>query len=133
MIKNSIIKAKLRRSRVSFKKTVFETEDIEKRNFDDLNLTENEKVIALYELDNYCWVLTNINFFIPTSQVKIKLKDLVKVDFDKVKKNIETKNVNTELTLYAKEKEYNVFFEEGTWHVFYNLFIFIIGKYSRDR
>ncbi|QTE21225.1 hypothetical protein [Polaribacter cellanae] len=126
MIKSSIIRAKLSRSRVTFVKTLFEIKDIKKHNFDDLNLDENEEVIALYEIDNYRWVLTNINFFIPTSQIKIKLSDLVKVDFDSVKENIEIKKTNTELTLHTKERVYKVFFEEGTWHVFYNLFIFII-------
>jgi len=126
MIKSSIIRAKIRRSRVSFIDTIFEPEDIKKYNFDDLNLEDNEEVIVLYEVNNYRWVLTNVNFFIPTSQIKIKLSDLVKVDFDRVKKNIETKSINTELTFHTNKRAYEVSFEEGTWHVFYNLFIFII-------
>lgn len=126
MIKSSIIRAKLLRSRISFDYTFFEKGDINRGNFDDIKLIENEEIIAFYEENDYRWILTNINFFIPKNELKIKLSDLTKVDFEKVKKNIETKSINTELTLYTEKRKYKVFFEEGTWHVFYNLFLFII-------
>lgn len=133
MIKSSIIKAKIRRSKVSFVDTFFDIEDIQKHNIDNLILSENEEIIVLYKKDNnYNWVLTNINFYIPTNEIIIKLSDLVKVDFEELKKNPEQKRVNKELTLFTKNEKYRVLFEEGTWHVFYNLFLFIIGKNKRS-
>lgn len=126
MIKSSIIRAKLRRSRVSFTDTIFEVEDVRKYNFDDLNLLDNEEIIVFYKTENYRWVLTNFNLFISTNKIKIKLVDLVKIDAENIRKKMGSKKTNTELTLYTKDNSYKVFFEDGTWHVFYNVFLFII-------
>jgi hypothetical protein len=127
MISISAIKAKFKRSGINFKKTfLFE----EKPFLDEDSLSfihANEKCIIYYkDSNNYNWFLTDKRFIVPSENKVFFLKDLKKIDISNIKSNPEKKTENNELTLFTLDDKFVFFVEEKSWHLFYNIFKFII-------
>lgn len=130
MLSISVIKAKFKRSGLNFKSTFIFDENSEQVNPKDLFVFQtNEKCIIYFTGDNnYSWYLTNKRLIIPVENQFISLTDLTKIDFPNIKNNPSSKMENTELTLFTKSNQFKLFLEENSWHVFYNIFKFIIDK-----
>ncbi len=133
MFNTSILRAKIKRSNISFKNTFLfdESNDmsgvLEKSPM--MALEEGEEIIISYvKSENYKWVLTNHKIYIFNGLDNILLTDLIKVDVENIKGNPDSKTTNTELTLFTNEEARKIFVEEGTWHLFYNVFRFIVNN-----
>ena len=127
MFSISAIKGKFKKSDIDFEKT-FLYEEKPFLNEEALNLLQmNEKCIIYYkESSNYSWYLTDKRFIIPSENRVIYLHDLKKVDISNIKENPSQKMENKELTLFTNNEEFNFFVEQKSWHLFYNIFKFII-------
>ena len=130
MLSISVIKAKFKRSGLNFKSTFIFDENSQQVNPEDLFAFQaNEKCIIYFIRDNnYSWYLTNKRLIIPLEDKYISLSDLTKIDFPNVKNNPSSKMENTELSLFTNSDQFKLFLEEKSWHVFYNIFKFIIDK-----
>lgn len=130
MLSISVIKAKFKRSGLNFKSTFIFDENSDQVNPKDLFVFQtNEKCIIYFTRgNNYSWYLTNKRLIIPVENKFISLTDLTKIDFPNIKNNPSSKMENTELTLFTNSNQFKLFLEENSWHVFYNIFKFIIDK-----
>ncbi|URC11670.1 hypothetical protein [Flavobacterium sp. B183] len=130
MLNISVIKAKFKRSGLNFKSTFIFDENSHQVNPKDLFVFQaNEKCIIYFTRDNnYSWYLTNKRLIIPVENKFISLSDLTKIDFPNIKNNPSSKMENAELTLFTNSNQFKLFLEENSWHVFYNIFKFIIDK-----
>ena len=131
MFKTSILRAKIKRSNVNFQKTIlWDDVDIKFSNNDyiaRLFLDEDEEIILHYiKSKSYKWIFTNKRLIFPNYFKQILLSELVHVDFNSVAENIETKMTNIELGLSTNDETFKIILEEGTWHLFYEVFKFII-------
>lgn len=131
MFKVSTLRAKIKRSNVNFKKTVlWDDIDIEFSNnlyVVKLFLDDKEEIIMHYwKSKNYKWILTDKRLIFPNYFKEVHLSELTHVDFSSIIENPETKMSNTELNLHTKNENFKIFLEEGTWHLFYDVFKFII-------
>ena len=133
MFNTSILRAKIKRSNINFKNTfLFDRpndipDGIEKS--PTITLEEGEEIIISYiKSENYKWTLTNHKIYFFDGMDSILLTDLVKVDVENIKANPDSKTTNTELTLFTNKETRKIFVEEGTWHLFYNVFKFIIDN-----
>ncbi|WP_286920749.1 hypothetical protein [Flavobacterium sp. UBA4197] len=127
MFSISAIKGKFNRSKINFKDTYLYDE----KPFSNIETLKqfqiNEKCIIYYKKNNtYSWYLTNIRFIIPNEGRFVNLTDLKKVDFVNIKENPNLKMENKELTLLTRDEKFTFFVEENSWHLFYNIFKFII-------
>lgn len=129
MFSVSSIKAKFKRSGINYSKTfLWESVSLsEKAIFTKLFQRDEIGIIYYNDCLNYSWCLTNQRIII-LNEKTYNLSDLIKVDFTNVKKNPSQKLSNTELTLFTNYNQFEIFLEENSWHVFYNIFKFIIDK-----
>lgn len=132
MLKSAIILAKIRRSNIDFTETsIWDDEMFPIENY-KLNLDENEQVLISYlsSKNDYRWILSNKKLFLLDNDTEILLEELINVDVDDIKKKSSSKSENNRLNLYTSKNKYTISIEERTWHVFYDLFIFIIGHFN---
>ncbi len=129
MFSISAIKGKFERSGIDFRKTfLWEKISSSEKQKISTDLKVDEKGIIYYtESAEYFWLLTNERIIISNEKF-YNLSDLIKVDFINIKANPSEKMSNRELTLFTNSTQFNLFFEENSWHVFYNIFKFIIDK-----
>ncbi|UOB16278.1 hypothetical protein [Abyssalbus ytuae] len=126
MFKTSILKAKIKRSSVDFKNTYFWNSETSPRII-DLFFSDGEEIILFYiQSKNYSWILTNTRLIFPSQMQQIRLSELVNVSFDTVKNDPNQKMSNNKLTLHTLKDTTVIFVEEGTWHLLYEVFKFII-------
>ena len=132
MIKNSILRAKIKRSKITFSKTFLWNDVILRQNkMVNLFLKFDEEILMYYKgKDNYNWILTNKRLFIPSEMETIILSDLIKVDFRDIIENPEKKMMNDKLNLYTKQDSFFIYVEEKTWPLFYDIFSYIVMKNS---
>jgi hypothetical protein len=129
MFSISAIKGKFERSEIDFRKT-FLWEKIsfsEKQKFSTDLKVDEIGIIYYTESPEYFWLLTNERIIISNEKF-YNLSDLIKVDFVNIKANPSEKISNRELTLFTNSIQFKLFLEENSWHVFYNIFKFIIDK-----
>lgn len=131
MFKVSTLRAKIKRSGVNFKNTVlwddFEIKYSNNNTIVRLFLGDKEEIIMHYvESKDYKWILTNERLIFPNHDRQFKLADFVDVDFVNVKTNPHKKMTNTQLTLSTSNESFKLFVEEKTWHLFYEIFKFVI-------
>lgn len=129
MVKSSVLIAKVKRSGINSVNT-FIWEDRKDEFKDDttikLLLDNNEDLLIAYlREDDYKWFLSNKRLFIPTELKTILLSDITSVSFNELKDNPSDKMINIELNIYTGEIEHIVYFEEKTWHLFYDIFRWI--------
>lgn len=129
MFSISAIKGKFERSQIDFKKTfLWEKIPVEQKQKILSNLKINEIGVIYYkESENYSWLLTSERIIIFNEQ-SFNLSDLKKIDVINIKTNQSEKLSNRELTLFTNSNQFKLFLEENSWHVFYNIFKFIIDK-----
>lgn len=129
MFSISAIKGKFERSQIDFKKTfLWEKIPVEQKQKILSNLQINEIGVIYYkESENYSWLLTSERIIIFNEQW-FNLSDLKKIDVINIKTNQSEKLSNRELTLFTNSNQFKLFLEENSWHVFYNIFKFIIDK-----
>lgn len=127
MFSISAVKGKFKRSGIDFKRTFLFDENT-LSNEESLNLFQvNEKcIIYYYGANNYNWYLTNERFIIPSENKITFLYDLKKIDISNIKENPYQKIENNELTLFTQNEKFVFFVEDRSWHLFYNIFKFII-------
>lgn len=128
MFSISSVKGKFKRSQIDFKKTfLWENTVVEVKEEIEKLLDFNEVPIIYFNKSNdYNWCLTNKRLIFPIEGSLILLSELTNVDFVNIKNNPNSKTENKELTLTANKKDFKIFFEENSWHLFYSIFKFII-------
>ncbi len=132
MYKASIIKAKIKRSKVVFKNTVL-WDDIS-FSFNNIKLSDNEEAILMYTKpkETYSWLFTNYRLILLHTNNQIVLSDLINVELNFIKDNPDKKMENEELVIATKEKTFTLLVDENTWHLFYDIFKFIINNDDND-
>jgi len=132
MFSISSVKAKIKRSGLTFENTFIYGDNLNIDSIADKFVKDyidyGEQIIVFYKSNGYGWCLTNKKLIIPGENIIIILSDLVKIDLTNFIQNPEAKSTNRELILITKYKSYKVFFEKNTWHLFYNIFKFIISN-----
>ena len=133
MFSISAIKGKFKRSNLILEKTFLFDEQLSKLDNNILQLLKiDEKCIIYYiESDTYSWYITNKRFLIPREGKKIDLSDLKRIDFLNLKENPSNKLKNKELNLFTEKQEFNFYVEEGSWHLIYDIFKFIIENNNK--
>lgn len=129
MFSISAIKGKFERSQIDFKKTLlWEKIPIEQKQ-KLLNYLRVDEIGIIYykESEAYSWLLTSERIIIQNDN-SYNLSDLKKIDVINIKTNQSEKLSNRELTLFTNSNQFKLFLEENSWHVFYNIFKFIIDK-----
>lgn len=128
MFSISAVKGKFKRSQINFKNTyLWDDMDVIQKQQISIFLRIHERGIIYYnQSDSYYWFLTDQRIIMKESVCN--LNELVKVDFLNIKNNPHEKISNKELTLFTKSSQFDLFVEEGSWHLFYNIFKFIISK-----
>ena len=130
MFSIAAIKGKINRSGISFQKTFLwknRPKEFSDEKAINLLLGKEESIIVFFiKSENYKWIMTNKRLFIPDEMITIFLKDIIEVDFDNLKENPEQKLTNTILNIHTKERKYFIYLEDRTWHLFYDIFNFII-------
>lgn len=130
MFSISAIKGKINRSGISFQKTFsWENKPKEFSGEKAINLLlgKEESIIVFFiKSEDYKWIMTNKRLFIPNEMVTISLEDIIEVDFDNLKENPDQKLTNTLLNIHTTEGKYLIHLEDRTWHLFYDIFNFII-------
>lgn len=129
MFSISAIKGKFERSGIDFRKTFLweKTSSSEKQKISNDLRVDEIGIIYYGESIEYFWLLTNERIIISNKKF-YNLSDLIKVDFVNIKANPAEKISNRELTLFTNSIQFKLFLEENSWHVFYNIFKFIIDK-----
>lgn len=129
MFSISAIKGKFKRCGIDFRKTFLweETSSSERQKFSTDLRVDEIGIIYYGESVEYFWLLTNERIIISNEKF-YNLSDLIKVDFVNIKETPSEKISNRELTLFTNTIQFKLFFEENSWHVFYNIFKFIIDK-----
>ena len=126
MFKPSILKAKIKRSSVDFKNTYFWNSEANQKII-NLFFSDEEEIILFYiKSKDYSWILTNKRLIFPSQMQQMILSELVDVSFDVVKNDPNQKMSNNKLPLHTLEGNMVIFVEEGTWHLLYEVFKFII-------
>lgn len=131
MIKSSIIKSKIKRGNLNLKTTILwdgsNSNYLNNNTILSLFLANGEEIIMhCEESTNNRWILTNIRLIFPNQMEQILLSDLLDVNFDNIESNPNSKMSNNELTLVTVTGNSTLFIEKGTWHLFYEVFKFII-------
>ncbi|WP_422080548.1 hypothetical protein [Ulvibacterium sp.] len=138
MIKTSILRAKIERSKIDFRDTFLwneEQADANKNLILNLLLKNGEEIILHYiKSEEYRWFLTNERIIFPHETSHIFLSHLIDVGIpQELVENPDEKMTNNKLILSTKENDaHELYVEEKTWHLFYNVFKFIVSK-NRDK
>jgi hypothetical protein len=129
MFNISAIKGKFKRSGINCNKTfLWENESSLLKNvFVGLLKLDEVGIIYYVESEKYGWCLTNKRIIFLDGNT-LFLSDLKQVDIINIKENPSQKTTNRELTLFTKSGDIKLFVEENSWHLFYNIFKFIISK-----
>lgn len=136
MINPSIIKSKIRRSKLNLKETILwdDSNYLNNNKTSELLLANGEEIILhCKKSTNHRWILTNMRLIFPNQMKQILLSDLLDVSFDAIESKPNSKMSNDELTLSTNKGNSTLFVEEGTWHLFYEVFKFIINNIKQKK
>jgi len=131
-MKISAIEGKIKRSGIEFLKTSFwfnHNPDSNKEDWTRLLLHNDERILIIYqESSDYRWVLTSQRLFIPNELITIKICDLLEANFEDLELGKTTKLENDSINLRTKNATIKLYLEENSWHLFIDIFKFIITK-----